>query len=308
METVESVVETTEVPIESVVETEIPATEGEETQIAESEGIEGEETAEEVEVSEEPEQRTRPQTTAAERIQQLIEKQKQSESEAASRIQMLEQRLEQVMQTTQMQDPELKTVDMDAVNDYVAQQLDRYDELRLEGKSLEALKILKSINKLNDEVEAHEARRQQKLIELQNRGQQNQTIQNTIKRLDEAAKIVQAEYKITDEVFSQSAKFFNESQQKSPVLAKRYQEIIEKQGEMAAILFAKDYCDQHMGKTAKAVIEKREQAKANLPPAASAVSNKTAADNVAALYAEWEKNPNDSDKYVAWRKAKSQLS
>lgn len=248
------------------------------------------------------------QTTAFERIQELVAKNKQLEAEMQAKTAALEQKLEKVMSTQRDYDPDLQPVDTAAVNSYIANQLEVYDQLKLEGRGLEALELLDAVNKLRADVKAHEAKRTSKLTELQQQDIAGKTTQQVLQRLNQAAAIVKAEYKLTDEVFNAAAVFFQAEQTKSPVLAARYAEIVQRQGEMAAILFAKDYCDQHMGKTQEKENQKREESKQKLPPAATATSSATASENVNKLYAEAMKDPHNSDKYNAWKTAQRQLS
>lgn len=180
---------------------------------------------------------------ANERIQQLIARDKDREA----KINALQSKLSHIEQQTQAVKPDFVDIDVDKVNNHIITTLDKIDELRLEGRALEAMELQDGLNELRTQIRANEQRKQAFFQRQQQTHQTQEMAAQLNQRIAEASEIVRNDAGITPEVWKEGELFFAAERQAKPLLDAQYREIAMLQGPIAGLLFAKEYVMKNMG-------------------------------------------------------------
>lgn len=278
--TVSEEVEVTE-PQETA-DTETPEEETE-TSVQEDEdsGEESEETesqeddAEEVE-DEGPEEPAK--KDAQSRIQQLANEKR----ELAEKLEALEARVNQTLE----QRTEIPAVDEGALNAHLGQMREQIDDLRMDGKHLEADLLERQRNNLIDEYDKWQRSAAEKQQQTTQQQQQNQQRQQAYDAVDVAAGLYKQENNIPDELFKEGGEWFRTELDKSPLLRQQFEEKMFLQGSVAAVDWAykekvKPLFDQRAKEAAEAK-QKREAGK-NKQPGGSAGKSESGPKSYQAL-------------------------
>ena len=236
------------------VETEGTATEGAEA-TEEATGEEGEQGGDEPPA---PEEKGPKKLTASERIQQEIERRKELERKVSD----LQTKWQAEQEAKKAQDKPFVEVDLTKVERHISTLQEEADNLRLEGRVLEAARKDRERIKLVDMLDENDSKRTEWEKQQTEKNQDASRIENLHKALDSAADFYREHNKIPQEVFSKAAEFFAEARRTDPLLDRQYAEVVQYQGPMAAIRFAHDYVTTNMGKQAAEAKQQKEAAKA----------------------------------------------
>lgn len=195
---------------------------------------------------------------AQDRIQQLANEKR----ELAERL----QRLESQFAKSQEEKPDFVEVDMDKVNAYIQNTSDKIEELKLEGQFLAAKKLENSITKLIADLEENDKKREAYLQRMAEGKTSENTFQERLKTLDEAAEFYRSNQKIEQAVWDKMGAWFAEQCQADPVLGREFAEQSERSA-IGAIRWAHEYTSKNMGARERAAIETK---KTNKDKAAAA--------------------------------------
>jgi uncharacterized membrane protein len=177
------------------------------------------------------------------------------------------------------------------VNEYVTSVEAQIDELRLEGKYTEARKLSRMLDQLDAELEANEAKRLAWEQKQAAKTQHGQTEAQVRKKLDDVAELYRAEMKVDAPTWDKMGKWFESQLPSKPLVVAEFNDILSRQGEVAAIRFAHEYTVKHMGKTAKESTEKKEQSKTKAAALTASTTGKQAPIDLKKAQAEFEKDP-----------------
>lgn len=197
---------------------------------------------------------------ANERIQQLIAKDKDREA----KINELQGKLTQLEQQ-QTQRPDFVELDYDRINAHFNTTLEKIDELRLEGRALEAMELQDGLNALRGQIRDNERRKQEYVTRAQQAQQGQQVAAQLNQRIAEAADLVRQDANITPEVWKEGEAFFAAERQANKLLDAQYREQVMMHGPIAGMLFAKDYVMKHMGQKQAEATRQKEAAKSVVP-------------------------------------------
>lgn len=238
------------------------------------------------------------QTTLEERVQQLAEK-RIAEMEAK-----LNAKLEAVTQSKVEEKPNFIEIDYDKVNEHFRDTLDKIEELKLDGKYLEAAELQEGLTDLRSQIRQNESAKAEFVKRMSERNQTEQHIAAVNQRIAEASELVRKENGLTPEVWKAGEEFFIAERQSKPLLDAQYREKVMLQGPVAALLWAKEYVEKNMGKKEQELIDRKEAAKTSLPPGkTSTVPPATGANLVALRDKARSGNAEDLAAYMAAKKA-----
>lgn len=203
--------------------------------------------------------------TAAERIQQEIERRKELEQ----KFTMQEQKIRQLEQNFQQQ----KAPDFIEITPQVRAQLNQtmaiLDQARVEaeldGDYLRAVQIREKVEEI---VRSFKENDRLKQIAIQKQQQQTQS-SRMVSAVNERAEFFRASNNIPADQWQAVSSWFTSQCQSDPVLGTAFREAAEFQGPMAAVQFAARYVNENYTKQAEAAKIQKEQAKATTPGGAS---------------------------------------
>jgi hypothetical protein len=198
---------------------------------------------------------------ANERIQQLIAKDRDREA----KINELQSKLVQIEQRTTQPQVDFVDIDFDKVNAHLQAKMDQIEELKLDGRVLEAMELQDGIAEFRQDIKANEQRKQAFLQQMQQTQQGQQVAAQLNQRIIEASDIVRKDAGITPEVWKEGETFFAAERQKNPLLDAQYREQVMLQGPIAGLLFAKDHVMKNMGQKQAAATQQKNDAKGNIP-------------------------------------------
>lgn len=229
------------------------------------------------------------QTTLEERVQELAERRITEESQKL-RAEFQQQTQARAAEAVNF----IPDIDFDKVNDHIRGALDQIEELKLEGRMLEAMDLQEGLAALRQDLKANEQRKAEYLQRAQARIQTEQQIQAHQKALDDAAGFYFPKKGYTPEVIEEGRRFFVNSLQQDPLLNARYNEIGYIQGPLAAMEFVEKFLVENMGKKQQELIQQKEAAKISLPPGKTSTGEVSGNANLDALR-EKAKSGNASD-------------
>lgn len=203
--------------------------------------------------------------TLEERVKELAV---QQEAEIEARI------LAKLQPQVQTAKPDfIPDLDPDKVNAYIGQTLDQIEQLRLEGKHAEALDLQDDLNATRHAIRENEAKKAAYMKRQEEIKLSEQQITQINERIAEASILVAREHNIPPEVWKAGEDFFIKERQAKPLLDAQYREMVMLQGPVAALLWAKGYVEQNMGKAQQDLIQQKETAKESLPQGKTAVGS-----------------------------------
>lgn len=213
------------------------------------------------------------QTTAAERQEQL---KGEIHDLASTREKIKKEVLEEINATVResvakMQSPEkpFQDLDMEKVNTAFAAVFEKIEDLRMEGSYVEAAKLQRKLYAAIDELETNEQKRQEWEKQQQSGVEQQRFNQMINMSIAETEPLLKKQMGIPDEAWNEGKKFFEKVRQEDPLLDRKYRDLVMHQGPAFALEFAANYVKENMGKEAREEQERRDQAKAKLPPGPS---------------------------------------
>lgn len=156
-------------------------------------------------------------------------------------------------------------LDLDQVNAYIDQTEKHIEELRLEGKSLEAIKLQRHLTALVDGVDANEQKKAAWEAKQAEQQQQTQQVAAINAEIAKASELVAKEYNIAPDLWKKAEDWFIGERKAKPLIDQQYRDLVYRQGPVAALLWAKEYVEKNMGAGAKADIAKKEEAKGKIP-------------------------------------------
>ena len=221
------------------------STEETETSTQTDEG--GGDDAEEVEAEE-----AEPEGRAQERIQQLANEKR----EMANKLAALEAKVNQVVSAKD----EIPSIDEGALNAHLGTLRDQIDDLRLDGNHLKADLLERQRNKIIDEYETWQ--QQQTAKQSQNTEQQHyrKALDDTL----QAAAVYREHYNVPQPLWDEIGQWFSGELEKDKLLTQEFNDVMLRQGPVAAVRFAHDRAKPVFEQKAKQVAEdkkKREAAK-----------------------------------------------
>ena len=209
---------------------------------------------------------------AQERIQQLANEKR----DLADRL----KRLEDQFSKAQAEKPDFVDIDMGMVNEYIQTTGDQIEEMKLEGKYLEAKKLEIAVAKLINDIEENDKKRAE-FGEKQNKNKATDTAQaERLTNLDNAANFYRDNQKIEPAVWDKMGNWFAAQCQTDPILGREFAEMVDK-GAMGAIRWAHDYTTKHMGIKEKAAINDKNLNKTKAAAASPTPGGKSGAVDLA---------------------------
>ncbi len=194
--------------------------------------------------------------TLEERVQELT----------SQRIAEVEARLAAKLQ------PETKTqldfipdLDFGKVNDYIRDVLENIEQAQLDGDFVKALDLQEELRQTRSAIKQNEERKAAHIEQQGLRQQSEQQIKALNEQIASASMLVAKEHNIPPEVWKKGEEFFLAERNSKPLIDAQYREKVMLQGPVAALLWAKDYVEQNMGKKEQDLINSKEAAKATLP-------------------------------------------
>ena len=194
--------------------------------------------------------------TLEERVQELT----------SQRIAEVEARLAAKLQ------PETKTqldfipdLDFGKVNDYIKDVLESIEQAQLDGDFVKALDLQEELRQTRSAIKQNEERKAAHIEQEGLRRQSEQQIKALNEQIASASQLVAKEHNIPPEVWKKGEEFFLAERNSKPLIDAQYREKVMLQGPVAALLWAKDYVEQNMGKKEQDLINSKEAAKATLP-------------------------------------------
>lgn len=237
------------------------------------------------------------QTTFEQRVNEL----------AAKKIAELEQRLT-ARQTAQVAEkPNFIELDMEKVKQHFTDTLEQIEALKLEGRVLEAMDLQDGLNTTRQELRDNEQRKADFLQKAEAQHQNAQQMEQINARIVEASEIVRADANIPPEVWKKGEEFFIAERTAKPLIDAKYREMVMIQGPIAALQWAKSYCEEHMGAKAQTLINQKEAAKATLPPGKTATGAVVGNPTLDALKAKASASPT-TENLAAYSAAKRAAS
>lgn len=197
-------------------------------------------------------EQTEPEGRAQERIQQLANEKR----EMANKLAALEAKVNQVVSARD----EIPAIDEQALNAHLGSLRDQIDDLRLDGNHIKADLLERQRNKIIDEYETWQ--QQQTAKQSQNTEQQHYR-----KALDDtlsAANLYREHYNVPQPLWDEMGQWFSGELEKDKLLAQEFNDVMLRQGPVAAVRFAHDRAKPVFEQKAKQVAEdkkKREAAK-----------------------------------------------
>ena len=197
-------------------------------------------------------EQTEPEGRAQERIQQLANEKR----EMANKLAALEAKVNQVVSARD----EIPAIDEQALNAHLGSLRDQIDDLRLDGNHIKADLLERQRNKIIDEYETWQ--------QQQTARQSQQTEQQHYKKaLDDtlaAANLYREHYNVPQPLWDEIGQWFSGELEKDKLLAQEFNDVMLRQGPVAAVRFAHDRAKPVFEQKAKQVAEdkkKREAAK-----------------------------------------------
>ena len=191
-------------------------------------------------------------------------------------------------------------LDMGKVNDYIRDTMAEIEQLQLDGKFVEALDKQEELTHTRAEVRANEQRKMQYTQQQEANQQTQQQIDAVNQQIASASALVAKEHNIPEEVWKKGEEFFLSERRSKPLIDAQYREKVMLQGPVAAILWAKDYVTENMGKSQQALIDSKEASKLTLPAGKTSggvPADAKAAGLAAARAAAASGNPQDIAEY-----------
>ncbi len=200
-------------------------------------------------------------------------------------------------------------IDMEKVNSYIRDTLTAIEQAQLDGDFVKSLDLQEELRQTRESIRANETRKSAYMQEQQVNQQTQQQTEALNARIADAGALVAKEYKIPEEVWKKGEEFFAAERQSKPLIDAQYREKVMLQGPVAAMLWAKDYVEQNMGKKEQDLINSKEAAKLTLP--AGKTSTGVITDAAAGKLAELRRaaqsgNPSDIAAYSQARREASQ--
>lgn len=194
---------------------------------------------------------------ASERIRELVERSKSAEKE----LNNLKSKFEESQRKQEAAEKPYYELDMSRLESDLASMTEQVEDLKLEGKILEAVKIQRNIDTLLEAVDKNENSKAEWLAKQSERATAETKAQARVVELDDAARFYQKEMKIPTDVWDASGLWLKNEMEAKPLVGKKFSEIFDRQGAVAAIEWAHQYTLEHMGKGAKEAKSKKEDAK-----------------------------------------------
>lgn len=243
-------------PVSEEVPESEPAEDTEEVGAGEEEGEpeEGEETGE----PKGPQKKS-----ASERIQQLIDERNADRA----KLEALEAKLNERLAAEEAAKKPFHDVPKERFDAYVAQAMEHIDELKDDGRYVEALELQENLFTLRKEWQENE----KKKAEWESKQQEQSTVQKSIQQnahsVQVAAQLYREQNGIDERAWVAGMDAFSVEAKKNPALSFEFRDLVEKQGAMAAVRFAHKVV-MEASKPAQEAIQKREEAKGKVPSAA----------------------------------------
>lgn len=194
---------------------------------------------------------------ASDRIRDLVERSKKAEEE----LKQLKERFDAEQAKKAQEQKPYYELDMEKLEEDIDKMYSEIDDLKLEGRTLEAAKIQRQIVKLLDAVEKNEAAKAEWEKKQQERDKEQDTQTKRLQEIEDAAAFYQKHYNIPDDVWTKSGEWLKVEFEKNPVLGKKFADMVDRQGAVASIEWAHQYVVEHMGKESKEAKAKKEDAK-----------------------------------------------
>jgi len=155
----------------------------------------------------------------------------------------------------------IPNIDRAKVDEYIAEVENKIDELRLEGNYSEARKLSRSLDQLEADIEANEARKAAYIQSQESSSKLKEQAERERIALNNTADAYRIEHQIDEATWKKMGDWFEEQVKASPILQQEFNEIYERRGRVGAIRFAHEYVVQKLGNQARVTTEKREQSK-----------------------------------------------
>ena len=216
---------------------------------------------------------------------------------AARRISEAEARITAKLQTeTKPPLDFIPDLDFGKVNEYIKGTLDAIEQAQLEGDFVKALDLQEELRQTRETIKANEGRKVSYMEREQIKQQSEQQIKALNEQISDASSLVAKEFKIPEKVWKKGEDFFKAERNTKPLIDAQYREKVMLQGPVAAMMWAKEYVEQNMGKKEQDLINSKEAAKATLPQGKTStgvMTDEKANKLAAAKQAAMSGNPSD---------------
>lgn len=191
-------------------------------------------------------------------------------------------------------------IDMGKVNTFIQEKLTEIEQAQLDGDFVKALDLQEELRTTREQIRANESRKAAYMEQQQATMATEQQTAALNAKINDAMVLVAKEFNIPDEVWKQGQAFFDAERRAKPLLNAQYEEKVLLQGPVNALIWAKEYIEQNMGKKEQDLINSKEAAKETLPAGKTAtgvVTDEKATALVKAKEAAQSGNPSDLAAY-----------
>lgn len=249
------------------------------------------------------------QTTLEERAAQIAEK------KAAEEIAKFKAETEARLEAEKKPFVDLTPEQAERLNsDYLAasgRKIDLQEEYKLAETDADKARILTEIRKIDKWLgdtenwyAQNEAKKAEWLKGQQQRETQQKESQERAHRLETTAEVFRESKGIPKEVWDTSSLWFAEQLKTDKLLGAKFADAYRLHGDVGAVEFAFNYCNEHMGKKEETAIKEKEEAKKKLSPGVTSVVQKVNANpELKALLTKAQKSGSEED-YLAYVQAK----
>lgn len=201
------------------------------------------------------------------RVQQLVEK-RISEMETKFQQQQEQQQAARPTHATDEQINQLQGMITDAIfreNEILGEIGYESDPQKKNTLATELRQIRKWLPVAEDAIEKDTAERTKWQQAQQANAAQQQQVNTMNARMNAAQEMFRQEMRIPAEIWESAQQFFKAERNASPLVNQKFLNIWERSGEIAALEFARDYCEKNMGRRQEQATQQKEEAKNILP-------------------------------------------
>jgi len=249
-----------------------------------------------------------------ERLKEIEEK---NEAKIAEAIQKLQQQTTERVEAEKKPFVDLTAAQVDQLNgnylDIIAHKADLEEAIRAGDRSMETVTALRAAEKFIHDTETWYADNEAKKAEWTEKQGQSAKLQAEAKersdRLATAADVFREASNIPQDVWDQASVWFESQLKANKILGLEFADAYRLKGDMGAVKFAHDYCNEHMGKEAEAVLKQKQEAKTKLAPGVTGSNGKTAEADMKTLrelHAKAQKSGTEED-FLAFTNLKTKL-
>lgn len=213
--------------------------------------------------------------------ERMLEIEAKNEAKIAEAISNLNKQTTERIEADKKPFTELNQSDNDRIDsniaDAVAYKLDLEEAIRGGDRSTQVISELAKTEKWITDTKAWRLENEQKRVEwTAKQGETQKQLaeqQERSARLGTAAEVYREAKNIPHDIWDQSSLWFAEQLKTDKVLGLKFADAYRLKGDVGAVEFAHDYCNEHMGKKAEAALVQKKEAKTKLAPGVTKQGN-----------------------------------